>query len=74
MKTSRIAYRLERASEVVFSEAWQAKFFARVFGALGVACVVGALWNYGLLIFAAVCVVMTIAGAAENKDNKDNDK
>lgn len=69
MKASRIADRLERASEVVFSEEWQAKFFARVFGVLGVACLVGALWNAGLLIFVAVCAVMTIAGAAENKDN-----
>lgn len=74
MKASRIADRLERASEVVFSEEWQARFFARVFGVLGVACLVGALWNAGLLIFAAVCAVMTVAGAAENKDNKDNDK
>lgn len=74
MKASRIAERLERASEVVFSEEWQAKFFSRVFGVLGVACLVGALWNAGMLIFVAVCAVMTIAGAAENKDNKDNDK
>lgn len=72
MKASRIADRLERASEVVFSEEWQAKLFARVFGVLGVACLVGALWNAGLLIFAAVCVVMTIAGAAGG--NKDNNK
>ena len=42
MKMSRIADRLERASEVVFSEEWQARFFARVFGVLGVACLVGA--------------------------------
>lgn len=69
MKASRIAERLERASEVVFSEEWQAKFFARVFGVLGVACLVGALWNAGLLIFAAACAVMAIAGAAGNKDN-----
>lgn len=69
MKASRIADRLERASEVVFSEEWQARFFARVFGVLGVASLVGALWNAGLLIFAAVCAVMAITGAAENKDN-----
>lgn len=69
MKASRIADRLERASEVVFSEEWQAKFFARVFGVLGVACLVGALWNAGLLIFAAVCAVMTVAGAEGNEDN-----
>lgn len=74
MKANRIAEKLERASEVVFSEEWQAKFFARVFGVLGVACLVGALWNAGLLIFVAVCAVMAIAGATENKDNKDNDK
>jgi predicted phage tail protein len=74
MKASRIADRLERASEVVFSEEWQAKFFARVFGVLGAACIVGALWNAGLLIFAGACAVMAIAGAADNKDNKDNDK
>jgi len=74
MKASRIAERLERASEVVFSEEWQAKFFARVFGVLGVACLVGALWNAGLLIFVAACIVMAIAGAVDNKDNKDNDK
>lgn len=69
MKASRIVDRLERASEVVFSEEWQARFFARVFGVLGVACLVGALWNAGLLIFAAVCAVMTVAGAAGNEDN-----
>lgn len=67
MKASNILDRLERASEVVFLEEWQAKFYGAVFGLLGAACLVCALWNGGLLIIAGICAVMAFAVRDDEK-------
>lgn len=67
MKASDILDRLERASEVVFSEEWQAKFYGAVFGLLGIACLACAFWNGGLLIIAGICAVMAITARKDEK-------
>lgn len=67
MKASNILDRLERASEVVFSEEWQARFYGVVFGLLGAACLVCALWNGGLLIIAGICAAMALAAREDEK-------
>lgn len=51
---SKILDRIEMAAERMMSEEWQEMFFSRMFKAVAVLCLVGALWNWGLLIFAAI--------------------
>jgi hypothetical protein len=58
---------LESVTETMFTDLFQAKAIIGIFGALGVCCLIGAFWNPGQLLFAALCAVMVLCGIPEYK-------
>lgn len=61
-------------SEKMYSDKFQAKGIICVFGTLGVAALIGSLWNPWQLATTLLCIVIVIIGIRELKIIKNESK
>ena len=50
----RIVERIEKMTDVVFSDEWQNKFFTWSFGIMCAICFIAGFWNYAHFLFAGM--------------------
>lgn len=63
----RIVERIEKMTDVVFSDEWQNKFFTWSFGIMCAICFIAGFWNYAHFLFAGMFGVATYITYNEKK-------